>query len=248
VLFLVLPVAAAAEQPLAAYPGAPSTRIGNDLVIGGEPYRIAYFLTDDPLAKVAAHFKKTWSEAGYPVTADGDFRDEGVVSAFFTRQGLVRSIVLRRHGGKTLGFSVLKDTWVKAAAKGADPLPKLEGALHSSDLVARGEEGSTQHRSSVVELPLQAARDARDAAWTKAGWERARETQVKRPDDGRNQRVLEYTRKGEQAVVTLVEVDDGTSAIDETWVGRRPTAGGGARASQRAQDPETRGRPTGEKP
>ncbi len=219
-LCLVVPALAAAEQPLATYPGAPSTRIGNDLVIGGELYRIAYFVTADPLPKVAAHFKKTWAEAGYPVTADGDFADEGVVSAFFTRQGLVRSIVLRRHGDKTLGFSVLKDTWVKAAAVGPDPLPKLEGALYASDLVARGEEGSTQHRSAVVEQPLQAARDARDAAWTRGGWERTRETQVKRPDDGRAQRVLEFSRKAEQGVVTLVEVDEKTTAIDETWVGK----------------------------
>ncbi|MBL8956503.1 MAG: hypothetical protein JNK82_37355 [Myxococcaceae bacterium] len=208
-----------AEQPLAAYPGAPSTRIGSDLVIGGEPYRIAYFLTRDPLPKVASHFKKTWAEAGYPVTTSGDFDDEGVVSAFFTRQGLVRSIVLRRHGDQTLGFSVLKDTWVRVFARGAEPLPRLEGALYASDLVARGEEGHTQHRSAVLEQPVQAARDARDAAWLKAGWERTRETQVKRTDDGKPQRVLEYQRRGEQAIVTLVEVDAKTSAIDETWVG-----------------------------
>ena len=216
----LLPEPAAAEQPLAAYPGAPATRIGNDLVIGGEPYRIAYFVTADPLPKVAGWFKKTWAEAGYPVTTSGDFDDEGVVSAFFTRQGLVRSIVLRRHGDQTLGFSVLKDTWVKVTARGPGPLPKLEGALYASELVARGEEGGAQHRSAVLELPVQAARDARDTAWVRGGFERTRETQVKRPDDGKTQRVLEYRRAGEQAVVTLVEVDAKTTALDETWVGK----------------------------
>lgn len=216
-LLLVLAMPAFAEQPLAAYPGAVSTRIGNDLLIAGEPYRIAYFMTDDPIAKVAAHFESTWREAGYPVNVNGE-GEERVVSAFFTRQGLVRSIVLRRHDGRTLGFSVLKDTWAKADKAGADRLPKLEGALYASDLVARGEEGSTQHRSGVLAASVDAARDARDAAWTKAGWTRVRETRVKEPG-GRPQRVLEYSRGAEQAVVTLVEVDAKTCALDETWVG-----------------------------
>src|SRR5436309_1867762 len=91
-----------AQQPLAEYPGSPSTRIGNDLVIGGEYYRIGYFVTGDSLKKVANWFRRQWEEQGYPVTADGDFVSEGVVSAFYTRQGLVRSIVLRTHAGKTL--------------------------------------------------------------------------------------------------------------------------------------------------
>ncbi len=215
---LVLLLVVAAEQPLATYPGAPSTRIGNDLLIGQELYRIAYFLTDDAVAKVAAHFEKEWKEAGYPVTTAGE-GDERVVSAFFTRQGLIRSIVLRRHDGRTLGFSVLKDAWAKPAAASADRLPKLEGALYASDLVARGEEGATQHRSAVVAQPVQQARDGRDAAWSGAGWQRVRETRVKREDDGRTQRVLEYVRGSEQAIVTLVDVDAKTSAIDETWVG-----------------------------
>ena len=38
---------ARAEQPLPVYPGTVHTRIGNDLVIAGEYYRIAYFTTKD---------------------------------------------------------------------------------------------------------------------------------------------------------------------------------------------------------
>lgn len=217
---LVVPALAWAEQPLAEYPGASNTRIGNDLVIAGEHYRMAYFTTDDPIQKVAAHFKTQWNEAGYPVSEAGDFSSEGVVSAFFTRQGLMRSIVLRRHDGRTLGFSVLKDLWLKAGQR-PDRLPVLEGALYAADLVARGDEGQSQHRSAVISLGLQAARDQRDAAWTKAGWARTRETRVKRDDDAKSERVLEYARGGEQAVVTLVELDPKTCALDETWVGRR---------------------------
>ena len=217
---LFVPCAALAEQPLAVYPGTVSTRIGNDLIIAGEYYRMAYFTTDDAPAKVAAHFRKQWEEAGYPTSEAGDFADEGVISAFFTRQGLVRSIVLRRHDGRTLGFSVLKDVWVKAAQK-PDRLPALEGALYAADLVARGDEGQSQHRSSALALSMAAARDQRDAAWTKAGFTRVRETRVKRDDDAKGERVLEYVREGEQAVVTLVELDGKTTALDETWVRRK---------------------------
>jgi hypothetical protein len=215
----VLPLAVRAEQPLAGYPGTVSTRIGNDLIIAGEHYRMAYFTTDDPPRKVAAHFERLWREAGYPTVETGDFADEGVVSAFFTRQGLMRSIVLRRHEGRTLGFSVLKDLWLKAGRP--DRLPKLEGVLYVADLVARGDEGQSQHRSSAVALSLAAARDQRDAAWTQAGFQRVREARVKREGDEPAQRVLEYARGGEQAAVTLVELDGATTAIDETWVRRK---------------------------
>ncbi|MBK7858360.1 MAG: hypothetical protein IPJ65_07000 [Archangiaceae bacterium] len=211
--------AARAEQPLATYPGTVTTRIGNDLIIAGEYYRMAYFVTDDPPRKVAAHFKRQWEEAGYPTSEAGDFEGEGVVTAFFTRQGLARSVVLRRHGGRTLGFTVLKDLWLKASARPSQ-LPGLEGALYVADLVARGDEGHSQHRSAALKVGLQEARDQRDAAWVKAGFSRVRETGVKREDDGKLERVLEYAREKEQAVLTLVEVDAKTTAIDETWVKR----------------------------
>jgi hypothetical protein len=200
-----------AQQPLAEYPGAESTRIGNDLVIGGEYYRIAYFTTADSPKKVANYFRRSWEEQGYPVTADGDFVSEGVVSAFFTRQGLVRSIVLRMHAGKTLGFSVLKDLWVRPEQAKPDQLPPLENALFASDIVTRDK---TQHRTGAVDAPLQALRDARDAAWTKAGFSRTRETRT-----DKRTRVLEYSKGGQQVLVTLVEVDEKTTGLDELWVG-----------------------------
>ena len=51
-------MASGAEQELPVYPGAVHTRIGNDLVIAGEYYRLAYFTTDDSMEKVAGYFAK----------------------------------------------------------------------------------------------------------------------------------------------------------------------------------------------
>ena len=68
---LLLATAARAEQPLAVYPGTVHTRIGNDLVIDGELYRMAYFTTGDALPKVAGYFEKLWKEQGYPTVVDG---------------------------------------------------------------------------------------------------------------------------------------------------------------------------------
>src|SRR5688500_9392970 len=92
---LMAPRQVHAEQELPVYPGVLHTWMGIDLVIGGELFRLAYFTTPDSLKKVGAYFAREWATRGYPVTVDGDFRQGGVVSAFFNREGLVRSVVLR---------------------------------------------------------------------------------------------------------------------------------------------------------
>ncbi len=217
-IFLSLVAASAwAEQPLATYPKAAHTRIGNDLVIGGELYRLAYFVTSDSMKKVARFFVKRWDEQGYPVTANGDFVSEGTVSAFFTREGLVRSVVLVRHEGKTLGFTVLKDLWVRPAHASPDRLPALEGALFSSELVVRADSGGSQHRTALIARALQPVRDDLEAAARRVGYRATRETGVEQGG-----RVLELNRGREQLVISLVPIDARTTGVDETWVGGSP--------------------------
>lgn len=208
---------AAAEQPLPVYPGTVHTRIGNDLVIGGEFYRIAYFTTADPMKKVARYFQDQWKSDGYPVTVDGDFVDEGVVSAFYTREGLMRSVVVRKHMGKTVGFSVLKDVWLQAGQARADQVPQLEGSIFQQDLVARDTDGQTQHRASLVEVGLEEARARALASWKNAGYTLARESGV--VVDGQKQRVLELARGKAQVVITLAEADAKMTAVNQVWVG-----------------------------
>ena len=220
---ILIAAAASAEQPLPEYPGTVHTRIGKDLVIGGEFYRLAYFQSGDSLAKIGTYFAKQWTDEGYPVTRDGDFVHEGVVSAFYTREGLVRSVVLTQHEGKTLGFTVLKDLWVREPLATAAKLPRLEGALFSQDVVLREESGGTQARSSLHALSVSAAREKLTKAFVSVGYALIRETQLK--VDGKVQRVIEFARGKEQAVVSVGEVEAGVVAIQQTWVGSdRPDA------------------------
>jgi hypothetical protein len=115
------------------------------------------------------------------------------------------------HAGKTLGFSVLTDLWVRPEVAKPDSLPGLEGALFANDIVTREK---TQHRTGAVDAPMQAVRDARDAAWLKAGFARLRETRT-----DKRTRVLEYSKGAQQVLVTLVEMDEKTTGVDELWVG-----------------------------
>jgi hypothetical protein len=158
---------------------------------------LSYFTTADSLKAVAARYRHEWREQGWPVTVEGDLVNEGVVSAFHTREGTVDAVVLRRHAGKTLVFVVHDDLWAEPQKE--ELLPPLENPLVAVE--------RERHRTAVVPLPLAAARDARLRAWTAAGFTLARETRT----DPKT-RVLELS-KG--ALVTLIAVDDQTTAVDE---------------------------------
>jgi hypothetical protein len=206
-----------AEQPLPVYPGTVHTRIGNDLMIGGEFYRIAYFTTADSMKQVGRYFMEAWKKEGYPVTVDGDFVNEGVVSAFYTREGLIRSVVVRQHMGKTLAFSVLKDVWLQAPQAKADKMPQLEGSVFQQDVVARDTDGQTQHRAQLIEATIEEARSRAIASWQNAGYKLSRESSVVL--DGQKQRVLELGKGKEQVVITLAEADPRMTAVQQVWVG-----------------------------
>ena len=219
----LLPALAAAEQPLPVYPGTVHTRIGRDLVISGEYYRLAYFLSNDSIAQIARYFVKQWTDEGYPVTQNGDFKAEGIVSAFYTRQGLVRSVVLTQHEGKTLGFTVLKDLWVQEPLARANKLPALEGTLFSQDVVLREDSGGTQARSALLKNTLRGTRELLAKSFAAAGYTLIRESQLK--VEGKPHRIVEFARGKEQAVVSLAEVEPGVVAVQQTWVGSdRPDA------------------------
>jgi hypothetical protein len=220
---LLAALAAGAEQELPVYPGAVHTRIGDDLVIAGEYYRLAYFTTSDSLEKVADYFARHWRELGYPTVVEGDLREEAVVSALYTREGLQRGVVLRRYLGKTVGFTALRDLWVRAPKRpGAGPV-KLEGTLFSQDITTRDDPGGSQHRSSLVQGDLASVRRQVSDVMAREGFSLVREAGVK--VEGEQRFTLEHARKGEQVVTTLSRVDDQTTAVLQMWVGSdRPDA------------------------
>lgn len=222
-LVLLAALPAAAEQELPVYPGTVHTRIGNDLVIAGEYYRLAYFTTPDPLDKVADYFAKQWMEQGYPTAMDGDRKEECVVSALYTREGLQRGVVLRRHLGKTLGFTVLRDLWSRAPSKPAPGLVKLEGTLYSQDMATRDDPGGSQHRTALVTGRMADVQLRVDAELKRQGYEPLRQSALQVA--GAPRVTMEHARKGEQVVTTLSPVDDELTAVLQMWIGSdRPDA------------------------
>jgi hypothetical protein len=241
ILVLVWAAPSRAEQELAVYPGTVHTRIGNDLLINGQYHRMAYFTTQDPMMKVAKYFATFWGKQGYPVVVDGDMDEEGVVSAFFTREGLQRSVVLRRHMGKTVGFTVLKDLWLyeKPPAAGQDKMIRVEGPLFSSDVGSRDEAGGSRHSTQIVDRPLDAVRQELASKFTAAGYKPVRETGGKL--DGQRTHVLEYARGAEQSMTTLVELEPSRVAVSQAWVGTdRPDGMPNADAVRQAREAATR--------
>nr|WP_239578007.1 hypothetical protein [Archangium primigenium] len=240
---------ALAEQELAVYPGTVHTRIGNDLVIGGEYHRMAYFTTKDSIAQVARYFHDLWTRQGYPVVVEGDLKDEAVVAAFYTREGLQRAIVLRKHMGKTVGFSVLKDMWLyeKPSDAHKPPFVKMENSLFSSDVGSRDEAGATRSRTEIVERGMDAVRQELTAKLTALGFKLVRESGGKL--DGQRTVVLEYARGAEQTLTTLVELDETQVAVSQSWVGTdRPDGMPNQDAVQRSREEAARARPQGKKP
>jgi hypothetical protein len=216
-LLLLLATGAHAEQQLAVYPGVVHTRIGNDLVIGGEHYRMAYFTTPDPMQKVAHYFAKHWHEQGYPTVVDGDMKQEGVVSALYTREGLQRGVVLRRHGGRTVGFTVLRDLWQRAVSAPAPGLVKLEGALYTGDVGTRDRDGGSHHRTSLIEGPLAEVRKEVELKLGSAGFKPGRHTEQQ--VDGKAQVTLEFSAGGQQVIANLTALEPRLTAVVQMSVG-----------------------------
>lgn len=216
-LAVLISGSAFAEQQVPVYPGSVHTRIGKDLTIGGEYFRLAYFLTDDPVEQVALYFVKHWKEQGYPTVMDGDGTDV-VVSAFFTREGLMRSVVLRRHAGRTLGFSALKDMWLKTPGSPRDGILTLEGTLHSSDVTFEDGPGGGQHRGHLVERPFQKVYDEVRARLERSGFTLSRQVGQK-VEGGRQQMVLEHSGGGQQVVSVVTEMEGNLTALSQMSIG-----------------------------
>lgn len=235
-LLLLWAAPSGAEQELATYPGTVHTRIGNDLLIDGQYHRMAYFTTKDPMVKVARYFHDLWAKQGYPVVIDGDMKQEGLVSAFYTREGLQRAVVLRTHMGKTVGFTVLKDLWLyQKPSGGKGPFIQLEGSLFSADVGTRDESGGSRHRTQVVERGLEAVRQELVTRLTAAGYQAVRESGGKL--DGQRTVVLEYARGAEQTLTTLVELEASRVAVSQSWVGTdRPDGMPNADAVRQARE------------
>ena len=234
-LFAAAP--ASAEGALPVYPGAVHTRIGGDVVLSGEHHQIAYFTSGDSLRKVADHFLAEWDRRGLPTTADGDFENEAVVSAFQTREGLQQSVVLRTHQARTLGFVVLKDLWLREPSRPAAGPVAIEGALFSEAMASSEGRAQSQQESAVVPGDLGSVRAELLAKLGALGYRLTREANEVR--GGRREKVVELARGREQLVSTLAEMGGGLTAVTQTWLGPAGGAeadGAGADATPARED------------
>ncbi len=141
---------------LPTYPGTVLTRIGERLIVDGMPQQLAYFVARDPIETVAPYFLREWGEKGYLTTADGDFRQGIVVSAFCTREAIQKAVVLRAQGRMTIGFSVLRS--LRVVSTPLNVPPSVEGHLfvHDSRPANAARKGS--HRTLLLNLGLSQAR------------------------------------------------------------------------------------------
>jgi hypothetical protein len=142
----------AATAPLPVYPGAVHARIGDEIVLGGEAHRVAYFRTRDDVLTVAEFFSRRWREAGLPVVVHGRPPGEMVVSAVDTRAGLLQAVVLSSEEGVTLGLSVSRNLRQTTAA------PEAEEDVRFAESMRVAGERAPQ-RTRIVSQPFQAARE-----------------------------------------------------------------------------------------
>ncbi|HME91511.1 MAG TPA: hypothetical protein VKE49_08810 [Myxococcaceae bacterium] len=223
--WLVAAIAAApagAQQELPVYPGTVHTRVGDDLIINGEHFRIAYFSTRDSLAQVADYFFQQWKRRGLPTTADGDFQTEIVVSAFYTREGVQRSVLLRSQQGKTVGFAVLRDLWLSAWPPPEMEPIAVEGTLFSQSLLMRGDGEGTRHQSALLELDLpRASMQVRQQLGSR-GFTLMREAPA--TTSGGRSITLEHATGKQRVHTVLTTVDAGLTAMVQTWASDLPPA------------------------
>jgi hypothetical protein len=195
---------------LPVYPGAPQVQIGDDLIVGGAHFRIAYFSTPDSVQAVADHFLQYWRGQGYPTAVDGDGGREITVSAFLTRQGVQRSVVLRRDAQKTIGFAALHDLWWNSSA--VEPA-SVEGALFAQNLETHDDHGRTRNISALLESSLTDAENQSRRDLERQGFVlgKARSSM----QQGKRAIRLEHLRGEERIVTALIDVGEGLTASSQ---------------------------------
>jgi hypothetical protein len=190
--------------------------MGEALVIAGEHFRIAYFATVDPVATVAQYFLDHWKEMGLPTVEDGG-PEEMIVSAFHTREGLQRSVVLKRRGEKTIAFAAVRDLWVRAERAGSAAMfVATQNVVWQQDVESKDAGPRTRHRSALVEAGLDAIKEQVIQQLAAARYRTVRNLAFSK-DHGRHV-TLEHVRGAERVLTYLAEVESSTTAVLQTHV------------------------------
>lgn len=93
--------------PMPRYPGAREYPLAGQLNVSSAAVKMSYFYTvDDPLL-VANFYTAKWKAAGHYVTEDITPQG-GVVAAYDPAKGILRQILMRRQGARTMVFPSLQ--------------------------------------------------------------------------------------------------------------------------------------------
>ncbi len=200
------------------YPETTPIQVGDELIIGGERFRISYFTTKDPVSTVAEYFFDKWKQMGLPTMVDGHPETEMIVSAFYTRQGLQHAVVLWRRSGKTIGFATVRDLWFRAAAdEGAELFSPEEGVVWLHDIESRDAAAGMRHRTALIESALATAAEVVKTQLAGRGY--ALVSEVALGEGGQRQRRVEHIRGGRRLVTHLAEIEGGVTAVVQTCQG-----------------------------
>jgi hypothetical protein len=203
----------ALDEAPAAYPGSSAVQIGGELRVDGDAYRLAYFVTADPLPRVLGHFFELWKERGLPTRVEGDLREEAVVSAFDTRRGLQWAVVLRQRAGRTWAFSAARELWAPPVTPDPAPLVRVEGSLFSEVGVSPG---------ARTDLVLQPAHAVHQAVLDRLAAEGDQVIGDRQTEEvGRVVRVIEVRSAQAYGTVVVNELDATSTVVTQRWSERR---------------------------
>jgi hypothetical protein len=163
------PMAGFFSLAMPRYPAAEEIPAGPSRV-GGSRVKMAYFVTEDEPAKVAAYYAGAWRQKLFFVRHDVTHRG-GFVSAIDAESQLVYQVMLQVEGNKTLVFP--SETALPGRAAQTDEPPPLPLPLGSHVLLTSGSRetvGDARVNLSVNEEGLEKnlahfEREARGAGW-----------------------------------------------------------------------------------
>lgn len=210
-LLTVCVLASPAPQPedFLVYPGALLTRVGGERWNATSHAAVAYFLTDDAPALVAKRLAQAARDDGRVVTVDGS-EAERVVSVMFTRERILKSVILVTHEKQTLGFSVLRRLDTETPVN--DSSPRIEGALPLAEDLPNAP-GAASSRWWMLPRGLADTRAHVAAALSGAGYS---VSNVAKKKGG-----LQFSaaRGAERADVELVAVAANSTVVAMRWLG-----------------------------
>jgi len=113
-----------------SYPGAREYPLGSRLQVGTDSMIMSYFVTpDDPMA-VGRFYAAQWNAAGHHVTEDISLQG-GVVAAYNPNTGVLRQLLLRREGNRTMAFPSVATKPLRPTGEApaeTDDVPIIPGA------------------------------------------------------------------------------------------------------------------------